>query len=169
LPPIDFDRRTALYRLFDAEGRLLYVGVAFNPEVRWKDHAKDKPWWGDVERKTVAWCETRTDALLDEAEAIRTERPLYNVKDSNVPRSTGPRPHAAVRVAPTGWPNRVVRVSDDDWSAYQSACDDKGISRSDDLRMYIKKEVAAWQRRQQRDPAAAHNRLPANPSRDTDS
>lgn len=45
-------------------------------------------------------------------------------------------------------PNRVVRVSDDDWSAYQSACDDKGISRSDDLRMYIKKEVAAWRRRQ---------------------
>lgn len=45
-------------------------------------------------------------------------------------------------------PNRVVRVSDDDWSAYQSACDEKGISRSDDLRMYIKKEVAAYRRRQ---------------------
>lgn len=51
-------------------------------------------------------------------------------------------------------PNRVVRVSDDDWSAYQEACDDKGISRSDDLRMYIKREVAAWRRRQ-RDIAAA--------------
>lgn len=45
-------------------------------------------------------------------------------------------------------PNRVVRVSDDDWSAYQQACEEKGISRSDDLRMYIKREVAAWRKRQ---------------------
>jgi hypothetical protein len=56
-------------------------------------------------------------------------------------------------------PNRVVRVSDDDWSAYQSACDDKGISRSDDLRMYIKREIAAHRRRQKdaRDVNAARN------------
>jgi hypothetical protein len=53
-------------------------------------------------------------------------------------------------------PNRVVRVSDDDWSAYQEACEDKGISRSDDLRMYIKREVAAWRKRQ-RDIGAAEN------------
>lgn len=52
-------------------------------------------------------------------------------------------------------PNRVVRVSDDDWSAYGEACAAKGISRSDDLRMHIKKEVAAWRR--QRDASAARN------------
>jgi len=51
-------------------------------------------------------------------------------------------------------PNRVVRVSDDDWSAYQQACDAKGISRSDDLRMYIKREVTKW-RKEQRDIAAS--------------
>lgn len=53
-------------------------------------------------------------------------------------------------------PNRVVRVSNDDWSAYQQVCDEKGISRSDDLRMYIKREVNAW-RKHQRDIAAARN------------
>jgi hypothetical protein len=53
-------------------------------------------------------------------------------------------------------PNRVVRVSDEDWNAYQSACDEKGISRSDDLRMHIKREVAAWLKRQ-RDAGAARN------------
>ncbi len=53
-------------------------------------------------------------------------------------------------------PNRVVRVSNEDWDAYQSACDAKGISRSDDLRMYIKREVAKW-RKEQRDIAAAKN------------
>lgn len=50
-------------------------------------------------------------------------------------------------------PNRVVRVSDEDWSAYEQACADKGISRSDDLRMYIKREVAAWRRRQAAEPS----------------
>jgi len=53
-------------------------------------------------------------------------------------------------------PNRVVRVSDEDWNAYQSACDEKGISRSDDLRMHIKREVNAWRKRQ-RDVGAARN------------
>ena len=53
-------------------------------------------------------------------------------------------------------PNRVVRVSNEDWSAYQEACDEKGISRSDDLRMYIKREVAAWRKRQ-RDAGATKN------------
>jgi transposase len=48
-------------------------------------------------------------------------------------------------------PNRVVRVSDDDWSAYEEACAEKGISRSDDLRMHIKREITAWRRRQQQD------------------
>lgn len=155
MPRIDFSRRAALYRLFDSEGRLLYVGVAFNPETRWKDHAKDKPWWNDVKRKAVVWCTTRTDALADEAEAIRTERPLYNVKDSNVSRSTGPRPHAAPRVKPRGWKDRVVRVSDEDWSAYDEACAAKGISRPDDLRIYIKQRVTAYRRQQAADRRAA--------------
>lgn len=156
MPPIDFSRRTALYRFFDAGGRLLYVGVAFDPEDRWKEHATSKPWWPDVAHKEVVWRDTRTDALNDEAEAIRTELPLYNVKDSNVPRMTGPRPHGTPRLKPRGWKDRVVRVSNEDWSAYQSACDEKGISRSDDLRMYIKREVAAWRKRQ-RDIGAAEN------------
>lgn len=42
--------------------------------------------------------------------------------------------------------NRVVRVPDEDWAAYQDACAAKGISRSDDLRMHIKREIAAHKR-----------------------
>lgn len=52
--------------------------------------------------------------------------------------------------------NRVVRVSEEDWAAYEEACAAKGISRSDDLRMHIKREVAAHRRRM-RDEAAALN------------
>lgn len=46
-----------------------------------------------------------------------------------------------------GTPGRVVRVDDETWTAYAEACADKGISRADDIRMHIKREVAAYKRR----------------------
>lgn len=51
-------------------------------------------------------------------------------------------------------PQRVFRVDKETWDAYGEACRDKGVARSADLRMYIKREVAAFRRRQ-RDEAAA--------------
>lgn len=44
-------------------------------------------------------------------------------------------------------PNRVFRLDKETWEAYGAACEEKGISRSDDLRLYIKREVAAHKRR----------------------
>jgi hypothetical protein len=43
--------------------------------------------------------------------------------------------------------NRVVRVDDADWAAYEEACRDKGLSRAADLRVYIKAQIAAHKRR----------------------
>jgi hypothetical protein len=45
-------------------------------------------------------------------------------------------------------PNRVFRLDKETWEAYGAACEEKGISRSDDLRMYIKAQVAAHKKRQ---------------------
>jgi len=70
--------RTALYRFFDSEGVLLYVGVTVSVPTRIYQHRYDKPWWADVARVEVTWYETRTLALEAEAEAIRVEAPLYN-------------------------------------------------------------------------------------------
>lgn len=69
---------TALYRLHDHSGELLYVGITDCPERRWKDHAKDKPWWPDVNDRSVEWLPDRSHALAAEAAAIRAERPRYN-------------------------------------------------------------------------------------------
>lgn len=74
----DYNRRTALYRFYDREGRLLYLGVAYNPEERWRSHADTAPWWRDAASRTVDWHETRGDALQAERDAIVTEGPLYN-------------------------------------------------------------------------------------------
>lgn len=70
---------TALYRLRDQEGWLLYVGITDNPERRWKDHAKDKPWWPEVADRSIDWLPSRAHAIAAEAAAIRTERPRHNV------------------------------------------------------------------------------------------
>ncbi|MDX2527998.1 GIY-YIG nuclease family protein [Streptomyces europaeiscabiei] len=79
---IDFRRRTALYRLFDAQGRLLYVGIAFNPRARWRGHCSTKSWWQHVDRREVEWHDSRSEALTAEAAAIVEERPLYNIAGS---------------------------------------------------------------------------------------
>lgn len=88
MPPIDFTRRTALYRLYDDADVLLYVGIAFNPEARWLAHQGDKLWWADVRRKQVDWFLSRESASAAESEVIATERPLYNKQGTTtiVPR-----------------------------------------------------------------------------------
>ncbi|MFI6986091.1 hypothetical protein ACIBSV_47065 [Embleya sp. NPDC050154] len=44
-------------------------------------------------------------------------------------------------------PNRVFRLDTETWDAYAEVCEAKGLSRSDDLRVYIKREVAAHKKR----------------------
>jgi predicted GIY-YIG superfamily endonuclease len=75
---------TALYRLRDRSGDLLYVGITENPERRYNDHAKDKSWWPDVDDRSVEWFPTRNHAIAAEAEAIHTERPRHNVHHNAV-------------------------------------------------------------------------------------
>jgi len=47
-------------------------------------------------------------------------------------------------------PNRVIRVSDEDWAAYGEAVTAMGSTRSDDMRRHIKATIAAHQREQRR-------------------
>ncbi|MER6350612.1 GntR family transcriptional regulator [Streptomyces sp. NPDC001634] len=81
----------ALYRLYDAEGTLLYVGISTNPKKRFIQHALFKPWWPSVARTSVSWLEvTRPEALAIEAAAIRDEEPLHNGKHNGVPAPFSP-------------------------------------------------------------------------------
>jgi predicted GIY-YIG superfamily endonuclease len=70
--------RTALYRLFDADDTLLYLGIARDPEYRWKLHSDRQTWWHHVARKTVKWYSSREDALAAEARFTAKELPLYD-------------------------------------------------------------------------------------------
>jgi hypothetical protein len=53
-----------------------------------------------------------------------------------------------------GQPGRVVRIDDETWADYEKACEEKGVARATDIRMYVVREVNAWRRKQ-----AIHRRL----------
>lgn len=79
--PFEFgDDPTALYRLFDAEDVLLYVGITTTPGVRMGQHADTKPWWPEVAKKTMTWYSSRREACNAEATAIDAEKPKHNQK-----------------------------------------------------------------------------------------
>lgn len=68
-----------LYRFYDADGALLYVGISLHAAKRASEHRKDKPWWGDVARMEIEHFASRRQALEAEEAAIKDERPRYNV------------------------------------------------------------------------------------------
>ncbi|MEU8136504.1 isochorismatase family protein [Streptodolium elevatio] len=70
--------RTAVYRLYDAEGGLLYVGMTANPEQRFDEHSRYKFWWHLIAKTDLRWFDSRSEAAAVEAEAIRSEQPIYD-------------------------------------------------------------------------------------------
>ena len=68
----------ALYRFYDRTDVLLYIGITADLAARLQSHRRDKPWWTSVANIKVEHYPSRKTALKAEAEAIQTERPLYN-------------------------------------------------------------------------------------------
>ncbi|MER6540109.1 hypothetical protein ABT215_41365 [Streptomyces sp900105755] len=66
-----------LYRLFDADGRLLYVGISHSAHFRLMQHVS-KVWWKDVARKEVRGHRNRAAALAAERKMIVKDRPIWN-------------------------------------------------------------------------------------------
>lgn len=91
-------RRTSLYRYFACDETLLYIGIAYDPDARAKQHAATKSWWANVDhsRTLVVWFDDRESAASAELAAIRNERPLHNIVTSDengcakfLPQSSG--------------------------------------------------------------------------------
>lgn len=77
-PEKNVPTRQFLYRFFDADDRLLYVGISKDPIKRFAQHAKDQPWWGDVARRTTTAYGSRAEVENAEAIAIAYEGPVHN-------------------------------------------------------------------------------------------
>lgn len=70
---------TTLYRHFDEEGALLYVGISLSWPARTKAHARGSRWFDRVARVEIERFPTRDEALIAERDAIKAEHPKFNI------------------------------------------------------------------------------------------
>lgn len=84
-----------LYRFYDSDDRLLYVGISLHAATRASQHRSEKAWWPNVVRMDVERLPDRQAAQAAELAAIRGEKPLHNVVGNNY-CSRAPRPRGLV-------------------------------------------------------------------------
>lgn len=94
-------RRTALYRFFDSDDQLLYIGIAYDPNLRRYQHA-GQPWRDAVARQVIEWYPSRQAAEDAERKAIEAELPLHNIQHHPV---NGPAAIEQMKVSNRRVPN----------------------------------------------------------------
>lgn len=76
-----------LYRLFDADGTLLYVGISYSAISRYAQHKATQPWIGDVCRIEIETHDvSRAEIEEIERAAIIAEKPKHNKQHNTPPR-----------------------------------------------------------------------------------
>lgn len=71
--------KTQLYRHYDADDNLLYIGISLSTMVRLSQHRSDSAWSERIVRVMIEHFATREEALAAEDAAIKAEKPLFNV------------------------------------------------------------------------------------------
>lgn len=71
--------RNVLYRIYDDDGDLLYVGASINPGRRIRGHAQTQPWWDEASKITLERLGSWEELIESETRAIELENPRYNV------------------------------------------------------------------------------------------
>jgi predicted GIY-YIG superfamily endonuclease len=83
-----------LYRHYDEDDNLLYIGISVNTTARLVGHKDTSDWFKDISKITIEHFETRYEAEQAERKAIREENPICNVlrycDDKQLPRSHAP-------------------------------------------------------------------------------
>lgn len=67
-----------LYRLYDRDGALLYIGISINVPLRVQQHRSTKSWGREIANVHAIEYPDRAAAQLAEATAIRAENPPHN-------------------------------------------------------------------------------------------
>jgi hypothetical protein len=78
--PAALNGETHLYRHFNKDGALLYVGISINALCRLKRHEDVSSWFDEIHRVDIERFSSREAALTAECEAIKRETPLHNVR-----------------------------------------------------------------------------------------
>lgn len=122
-------KRTALYRLYDAEDRLLYLGITVNVKQRLPQHAMTKFWWHLVVRTDVEWHPNRRAAEDAERIATVTERPIY---DGSYRAFNGVKYKTGMRLRDPYWRPLAVKIYREieagDYALGEALPDEKAIA-----------------------------------------
>lgn len=73
-------RATSVYRYYDANGILIYVGITKRGTSRNFEHSSHAAWWQYVASQEVEHYETRAEAHSREVALIQRHRPPFNVQ-----------------------------------------------------------------------------------------
>lgn len=71
-------KKGMVYRHFDKDGNLLYVGMSMNPFKRLGGHRFESIWFDRIVKITIERYPTKWDAITAERRAIRNENPQFN-------------------------------------------------------------------------------------------
>ena len=71
--------KTQLYRHYDSNKKLLYVGISLSAVNRLAQHRDTSHWFSDIANIEIETFSTREEALLAERKAIVNENPVCNI------------------------------------------------------------------------------------------
>ena len=80
------NKTTDLYRHYNKNDELLYVGISLSAINRFIGH-KSKDWIDEVSRVTIEKFETRELALIAECKAIQSEKPKFNIRHNKLKKN----------------------------------------------------------------------------------
>lgn len=92
--------RCGLYRFYDTNRVLLYVGISRNFPDRWNWHRCKTSWYSQARYVATSFYPERQDAFRAEAAAIRAQNPLFNVLRCKPHRSKKHRVDDAMHAPP---------------------------------------------------------------------
>ena len=92
-------KQATLYKYYDKDKRLLYVGVTTNLVQRHTSHQSTAKWRKLIDDMQITDFDTLDAALLAEEDAIKHEKPLYNKRRGS--RSDNVK--ATISLTPDAW------------------------------------------------------------------